>query len=1198
MPQQQERPAIWIDRGGTFTDCILRRPGTGELTVVKVLSSDEAPLVGIRKLLGLGDGEPIPACDVRMGTTVATNALLERRGVRCALLTTSGFADVLAIGDQTRSELFALEIHRPRQLYEAAVEVGARLGPGGEVLCGVDEEQVCTALERLRRRGIESLAVCLLNAHRNGALEREIGALARSMGFSHVALSHEVAARTGLLPRCSTSVLDAYLTPLLALYLSELQASLPGSTLRLMQSSGGLCAAASFRGQDALLSGPAGGVVALAEVAKQSGREEAIGFDMGGTSTDVARVEGAPGLIYERRVAGVDVVAPMVDLHTVAAGGGSLCRYRGGRFQVGPQSAGSNPGPLCYGHPEAEELTVTDLNLVLGRLQPDLFPFPLDCERPRRALEAVRRSLSADGIDRSLEEIAEGFLEVANANMVEAIAEVSVARGYDPARHALVVFGGAGGQHACRVASALRMKTIVFHPLASVLSAYGMGIAPVARHAASAVGSLPLGEPLLAELAPTFGELAARATRELLAEVGSGASPTVRYLVSLRYAGTETSITVAVDRAERLRQAFESEHESLFGYFRPGRPIECTQARVEAESSADLRCDVSAAVDAAGSERHASCRVYLDGAYRTLAVHSRRDLRAGERIQGPCLIVDATSVIVLERGYFIEPLAGGTLVATRAEDAAGPAPERELLPKRADPVELELMGNRFMSIAEQMGQVLARTALSTNIRDRKDFSCAIFDARGGLVANAPHIPVHLGAMSASVEAIVAKHPAPPPGSSFVVNDPTLGGSHLPDITVVTPVHGADGRLAFHVASRGHHADVGGITPGSMPAGSRCLQEEGVLFRGERIVSGGDFHEQEVRRLLLTGPHPARAPEDNLADLQAQLAANRRGTKLLRELCAQLGEGYVQSYMGFIQDNAEQAIVELLAALPTGERRFSDELDDGARIQVVLRISPQRLEMDFTGSSGEHPGNLNAPRAVVLAAILYVLRCLVRRTIPLNSGCFRRLALTIPSPSLLCPGPDRAVAAGNVETSQRIVDVLLGAFGAAAASQGTMNNLSFGDERVGYYETIAGGAGATASWPGASAVHTHMTNTRITDPEVLESRFPVRLRRFEVRRGSGGAGAQPGGDGVVRELEFLAPLSVSILSERRVTAPFGLCGGEPGARGANFHNERPLAGCATFDVAVGDRVRIETPGGGGYGAAAGGAVAGGASTRRV
>jgi 5-oxoprolinase (ATP-hydrolysing) len=1174
---------FWIDRGGTFTDCLGRDPASGRLRVAKLLSSDRAPLRAIRTLLGIGEAEPIPACDIRMGTTLATNALLERKGTRFALAITRGFRDLLAIGTQARPRIFDLEIRKPELLYREVLELDARADASGTVLARPEPARLRSELRLLRERGFSSLAVVVLHAYRAGELEREIGDAAREVGFTHVALSHEVAAEIGLLARGDTACVDAYLTPLLRDYVAGLREELPGSRLSIMQSSGGLTDASRFRGPHAILSGPAGGVVAYAHVAREMGERRAIGFDMGGTSTDVSRVDAnAAGefefeRVYETETAGVRVFAPMLAIHTVAAGGGSLCRYDGYRFSVGPESAGAAPGPLCYGRADARELTVTDVNFSLGRLVDDRFPFPLARAPVERALDALAARLRAQGVLRTREQIAAGFVEIANANMAEAIRQVSVARGYDVRDYALVVFGGAGGQHACALARRLGIRRVLLHPYAGVLSAYGMGLADVSWHGEADIGRLLLEPALAPALEPVFAQLEARG-RLALAEQGFAPEriTSVRRL-DLRYRGTESAQSLALGDATDLRARFDAAHARSFGYARAAHPVEAVVARVEVLAR---QPEVSVAGIAPGEGSAAvplrRARVFCDGTYAdNVPVFAREGLPAGTRLQGPALVLEATSTLVVDPGFELEIDAEGRIALV---DVAGEA-SRPRVGTEVDPVRLEIMNNLFQSIAEQMGSVLRRTALSTNIRERLDFSCAVFDREAGLVANAPHIPVHLGAMGESVRAVLAAHPDPRPGDVFVSNDPAAGGSHLPDITVVTPVHDAAGSLRFFTASRGHHSDVGGITPGSMPRSrTRSKKRAWCCARSHRAR----LDEAAVLGALAGARYPARNPRENLADLEAEIAANRAGARLLLEMVERYGHDVVLAYMGHVQDNAASKVADEIAKLPDGEHRFADALDDGTPICVTLRVRGDRMEIDFAGTGPEVEGNLNAPRAVTIAAVIYVLRALVGTDIPLNAGCLRPVTIHIPQRSVLSPGPDRAVCGGNVETSQRVVDVLLGALGKLAACQGTMNNLTFGNARFGYYETIGGGAGAGEGFDGASGVHTHMTNTRITDPEILESRFPVRLIEFSLRRGSGGAGRFRGGDGLVRELEFLEPMRVSILSERRTRAPFGLCGGAPGALGRNTHEGRDVGGKSSFEVAALERVRIETPGGGGFG----------------
>ncbi|HEY8427881.1 MAG TPA: hydantoinase B/oxoprolinase family protein, partial [Sandaracinaceae bacterium] len=1101
----EARWQFWIDRGGTFTDCIGRDPRDGSLRVVKVLSSDRAPIEGIRAILGLDPSAPIPPCEVRMGTTLATNALLERRGAPTVLVITHGFEDLPELGDQTRPDLFALAIDKPAPLAVRVIGVPARAAPDGTILARADDGFVDRLREALAA-GARSVAVCVMHATRAPELERELGELAVRAGAAHVSLSHEVDAEQGLLARADTTVADAYLTPLIADYVAALQRELPGSSIAIMQSSGALADADRFRGRNAVLSGPAGGAVALAHVARTVGAPRAIGFDMGGTSTDVCRFDGELERTYGSKIAGVRLRAPATAIHTVAAGGGSLCRYDGRRMSVGPESAGADPGPLCYGRPGASEPTLTDVAVALGRLLPDRFPFPLDVGAARAAFERM-----APAIGKSAAEVAAGFFEIAVENMAEAIRRITVARGHDARDYVLVVFGGAGGQHACAVARRLGIRRVVAHPLAGVLSALGMGVADVGWHGEADVGGAVLERGLLAGLGATFARLEA----EGRAQVGEPARATRR--LDLRYRGTETGITLEVtgEDDEALVRAFSARHEEQFGYARPGHPIVATTARVEVVRPAEVPRVTLGAAAPVGPERRV--RAWMgDRFHDDVLVVQRESLSAGARLAGPAIVLEATGALVLEPGWSLT-VRDDAIIELIDEGT----PDRPAVTVERDPVQLEVLANAFMSIAEQMGTVLQRTAVSTNIRERLDFSCAVFDRRGALVANAPHIPVHLGAMGETVRAVLAAHPRPEPGDVYVTNDPSAGGSHLPDVTVVSPVHDRDGTLRFFVACRGHHADIGGVTPGSMPPFSRTLEEEGVVFRAVRGVHRGALDREGLLAVLRSGPYPARKPEENLADLEAQIAANAKGARLLRELCDRYGTEVVAAYMEHVQADAAAKVEEAIEALPDGEHAFEDALDDGTPVRVRVTVRGRRMEIDFAGTGAELEGsNLNAPRAVTMAAVIYVLRALVGAPIPLNAGCLAPVRVRIPPRSLLDPSPGRAVAGGNVETSQRVVDVLLGALGVAAASQGTMNNVTFGDGTFGYYETLAGGAGALEGRDGACCVHTHMTNSRITDPEVLEDRFPVRLVRFERRRGSGGSGRWRGGDGVIREYELL------------------------------------------------------------------------------
>ncbi|MFK7898836.1 MAG: hydantoinase B/oxoprolinase family protein [Myxococcota bacterium] len=1258
---------FWIDRGGTFTDCLGVSP-SGMHFVTKVLSSDEAPILAIKRVLkDAGDATALSElrAKVRLGTTVATNALLERRGVATALLTPKGLSGVFDIGTQERPALFDLEIERPAPLQRFRLEVKGRRDAQGEIVEALDEAEARRVLGAAREDGAESLAIAWMHAYAEPTEERRLAEIAREMGFAHVVASSEMSRESGFLSRGETAIADAYLTPLLRGHLDALAAALPEAELRFMQSSGGLTDQARFRGPGALLSGPAGGVVATRAVAEAAGYSQAIGFDMGGTSTDVS-VVSSEGFdrVFESEVGGVRVKAPMLRIHTVAAGGGSLCRFDGFRLTVGPESAGSDPGPLCYagGHGRDSagggggraaapgELTVTDINLALGRVAPDRFPFALDASPVAHALDQMQASLAAAGFERTTEEIAAGFFEIANASMAQAITQVSVERGADPRAHVLVGFGGAGGQHVCAIAKRLGIQEILLHPYAGLLSAFGIGLASLSWDGERDGGGLLLsggvdggdvegGEPgreaegdLPSSVSTAWAELREEALGALAAEGLREEGIQLERSLDLGYAGTDTALAVAepADAAAggsasgtAWRAAFESEHRLRFGYVREGRAVEIKAIRLRALGEEDA--ETSGLPDATrqkGSSLADATRepgrptplrmtsAWFPEAERVEApVYAREDLVAGDRLEGPALILESTGTVVLDPGFGLTVDAGGVF-RLRAQAAAGAAQAANL--SEADPVRLEVLGNRFMSIAEQMGTVLRNTSVSTNIKERLDYSCAVFDGDGGLVANAPHIPVHLGAMADTVAALRARFEPFEDGDVLVTNDPFAGGSHLPDVTVVTPVflsavQGKEGpssegpaRPAFFVASRGHHADLGGKTPGSMPADSTHLREEGILIDAFPLVRGGVFDEARIRAVLSEGPHPARRPDDNVADLESKVAANRAGAQLLRALAAEVGPSVVQVTMRQLQVGAAEKVARELAKLSQGEHVFEDALDDGTSIRVKLRVEhasvaerstgalPARMDIDFDGSGPASSGNLNAPSAVVRAAVIYVLRSLVAERIPLNGGCLAPIALHIPQGSILDPPPGSAVVGGNVETSQRVVDVLLGALGRAAASQGTMNNVTFGDAEFGYYETIGGGAGATAQAEGASGVHTHMTNTRITDPEILEARFPVRLLEFGLRVGSGGGGERRGGDGIVRRYAFLRPVTVSLLTERRERAPFGLRGGEAGAVGRNrvLRNGRSepetLPGRVAVSLERGDQLWIETPGGGGFG----------------
>lgn len=1164
---------FFIDRGGTFTDCLALAPD-GSSRTVKVLSADDAPLRAMRKALGVDATAALPPCSVRMGTTIATNAVLERQGTKTVLVITRGFGDVLHIGTQARPELFALDIEKSEPLCQRVIETPMRGDHMGRVLCGEAGAGLVDQLRQARGDGFESVAIVVVYGNLVPHLELELRRLALVAGFEHVYMSHESANEQGLLKRAQTTVLDAYLGPTLRRYFSKLDDQLKGSELLVMQSSGTLAPPELIRGPQSLLSGPAGGVVACEALTRELGLASAIGFDMGGTSTDVCRV--APGDLpraHEMTINGVTASTATLDVHTVAAGGGSICTYDLGRLQVGPTSAGAVPGPACYGRATATALTLTDVNLLLGRLVDATFPFSLDRNAAGAQAQRLLGELSAQTTGYDLTTLLAGLLRIADYTMAEAIREVSVRRGFDVRQETLIVFGGAGGQHACSVARELGLNRIVFPAHSGILSACGMACAANALQLQADGGQLLLTRDSIHTLCERFGTL--RATHSAIV-AGEQTQQ-----VDLRYQGSEARVTLDfVADSAQLTATFHERHRAQFGYASPDRPIEIATLRVELilERGLDSRLWSSPSGESLERTPPSTIRMFTcDGWNDHVPVYLRERLDDTATLSGPACILDRTGCLLVEPGFVVN-LRQGHLVCTDTRVAPGPSLEPSSAPS-ADPVTLELMSQAFMSVARQMGSTLQRTASSTNIKERLDFSCAVFDRDASLIANAPHIPVHLGAMGETVRHVAKVH-APQPGDVFFSNDPSNGGSHLPDITVVTPVFNARGELRYWVANRGHHSDIGGITPGSMPAFSATLEEEGVLLSALTLVKNGRFRD-DLNSLLLAGPFPARNPAQNISDLEAQVAANHLGASALLGLESHFGPETVRGYMSHLQDYAATLTESLIQSLPATPLSFTDRLDDGPVLGVVLKREGRRLRITFDAPP-EDPGNANAPRAVTVAAVLYVLRCLLGTRLPLNAGCLRPILLEVPSPSLLAPGPLRAVCSGNVETSQRVVDVLLGALGAAAASQGTMNNVTFGDRTFGYYETIAGGAGAGPSFSGASGVHTHMTNTRITDPEIVEARYPVRIRRFSLRPNSGGAGSFPGGAGCIREYEFLASLSVTLVAERRRTAPFGLGGGLPGKPGAHYLNDAPLPGRCQVEVNPGDVLRVETPGGGGYG----------------
>ncbi|MFO1237366.1 MAG: hydantoinase B/oxoprolinase family protein [Alphaproteobacteria bacterium] len=1207
---------FWIDRGGTFTDVIARDP-SGALAAAKLLSEnpgryDDAAVEGIRRFLRLAPGAPIPAeriGAVKMGTTVATNALLERKGEPLVLVVTRGFADQLRIGYQNRPKLFVRRIDLPDMLYESVVEADERVTAEGEILASLDEASLRRDLAAARARGVTACAICFLHGYRYPAHEARAAAIAAEMGFAQVSVSHRVSPLQKFVSRGDTTVVDAYLSPVLARYVARVRSGLGAATpLHFMQSSGGLAGADRFQGKDAVLSGPAGGVVGAAESGRAAGFDKIIGFDMGGTSTDVCHFDGAYEREQETMVAGVRLRAPMMLIHTVAAGGGSILHYDGLRMRVGPDSAGADPGPRAYRRDGP--LTVTDANVMLGKLRPDFFPAIFGPgENEKLDAEAVRATFAAlaERIGRPPEEIAEGFVAIAVANMANAVKKISVARGYDVTAYALNCFGGAGGQHACLVADALGMETVLIHPFSGLLSAYGIGLARL-----RAVRQRAAGKTLAAALMPELERIAANLAAETRAEIEAQLTdshdrhpekPRIDTALSahIRYEGTDTTLEIPFGDLAAMQAAFAAAHTRRFGFGFEGRGLVVDSLQAEASGGGETLPRPSAAPAAAPLPAPAAmARIFMAGGWREAPVHRREALAPGHAVPGPALVIEANQTVVVEPGWRAAIAPGGEVILRKEASAAPPHPEEAATrPSRRthslsatgapDPVMLEIFNNLFMSIAEQMGLTLEKTAASVNIKERLDFSCALYDGDGALIANAPHMPVHLGSMGDSVAAVRAAHPDMRPGDAFALNAPYAGGTHLPDVTVVMPVFGEGETVPrFFCAARGHHADIGGIAPGSMPPFSASVEDEGVLLDAVQIVRAGRFDERGLRALLAAGPHPARNPDQNVADLKAQIAACAKGAAELHRMTGAYGLDVVKAYMGHVQDNAEAVVRQAIAALKPGS--FEVEMDGGAviRVRIDIDAATRSARIDFAGTSPQQANNFNAPASVAKAAVLYCFRCLADDDIPLNAGCLRPLDIAIPDGSMLKPRYPAAVVAGNVETSQAVTDAIFGAMGVLAASQGTMNNLTFGDARYQYYETICGGAGAGPDFDGQSAVHTHMTNSRLTDPEVLESRFPVLVESFAIRRGSGGAGAHKGGDGVVRRLRFRAPMTCSILSTRRETAPFGLAGGGDAARGRNSviradGRIEPLKGADQAEMAPGDAILIETPGGGGYGA---------------
>lgn len=1199
---QHPRWQFWIDRGGTFTDIVGRRPD-GSLVTHKLLSENpeqyrDAAVAGIRHLLGLATGEPITPerveC-VKMGTTVATNALLERKGEPTLLVTTRGFRDALRIAYQDRPRLFERHIVLPELLYTRVIEAQERIGADGAVVEPLDEAHLRERLWAAFDAGLRSVAIVFMHGYRYPAHEVAAAKLARELGFTQVSVSHEVSPLMKLVSRGDTTVVDAYLSPILRRYVEQVASEMPGVKLFFMQSSGGLTDAHAFQGKDAILSGPAGGIVGMvrtAQLAKHDlGGDRVIGFDMGGTSTDVSHFAGEFERAFETRVAGVRMRAPMMSIHTVAAGGGSILSFDGARFRAGPESAGANPGPACYrrGGP----LAVTDANVMVGKIQPKWFPkvFGPNADQAldrdivvAKFTELAQRIAQATGTPRSPEEVAEGFIDIAVGAMANAIKKISVARGYDVTRYTLQCFGGAGGQHACRVADALGMDRVFAHPLAGVLSAYGMGLADQSVMREAAV------ELRLADALPTVAQrldaLAAEAEGELRRQGVSGGEIRTHRRVHVRYEGTDSALVVPFGSATEIQSAFEAAYRQRFAFLMQERALVVEAVSVEAVGAGDAPAEAPQATLAPAAMPAAeTVQLFSGGRWWEAALVVREAAKPGLFIDGPAIIAEKNATTVVEPGWRARVTALDHLVLERVQ----PREARRAIGTTVDPVMLEVFNNLFMNIAEQMGLQLQNTAYSVNIKERLDFSCALFDAQGQLIANAPHMPVHLGSMSESIKTVIARNAGRmQPGDVYALNDPYHGGTHLPDVTVVTPVFDEAGReILFYVGSRGHHADIGGTTPGSMPPFSTRIEEEGVQLDNVKLVEAGRLPEAEMLALLSSGEYPSRNPQQNLADLKAQIAANEKGVQELRKVVAQFGLDVVQAYMRHVQDNAEESVRRVITKLKDGA--FTLPLDNGAQIAVAVRVNAaeRSAEIDFTGTSAQLENNFNAPTAVCMAAVLYVFRTLVGDDIPLNAGCLKPLKVIIPEGSMLNPRPPASVVAGNVETSTCITNALYGALGAMAAGQCTMNNFTFGNARHQYYETISGGSGAGPGFDGTSVVQTHMTNSRLTDPEVLEFRFPVRLESYAIRAGSGGKGKWSGGHGGTRRVRFLEAMTASILSNGRQHGAFGMAGGQPGQPGANRVERadgriETLGHIGSVEMNPGDVFVIETPGGGGYG----------------
>ncbi|OMH30318.1 hydantoinase B/oxoprolinase family protein [Motiliproteus sp. MSK22-1] len=1203
--QQQNRWQFWIDRGGTFTDVVARKPN-GELVSHKLLSENperyaDAAIQGIRDLLGVKSIEPIPSdkiASVKMGTTVATNALLERKGEPTLLLISRGFRDALRIGYQNRPKLFERHIILPELLYQQVEEIEERLSANGEIITPLNDSHARSVLQTAYNNGLRSVAIVLIHGYRFTQHEEKLASIAKQIGYSQVSTSHQVSPLMKLISRGDTTVVDAYLSPILRRYVDQVAAELGDVKLMFMQSNGGLVDAELFQGKDSILSGPAGGIVGAAQTSTTAGFDRIIGFDMGGTSTDVTHYCGEYERAFETQVAGVRMRAPMMQIHTVAAGGGSILSFDGSRYRVGPDSAGANPGPACYrrGGP----LTVTDCNVMLGKLDPDYFPhvFGADADQPldKQVVEDKFRDLAkkidtATGHQQSPEQVAEGFLRIAVENMANAIKEISTQRGYDVTQYALCCFGGAGGQHACQVADVLGMTQVLLHPLAGVLSAYGMGLADIRSLRQQAVEAL-FSESQLSELLPIFNTLEEKTRLEVIAQGISEAHIQVLYKAHLKYQGTDTPLIVDFQGYQDSCRAFNAAHQQRYGFIVEDKPLILEAISVEVVGrTRDSICEKSEHQPQQTTARKSPLTaigermLWSEQQWHNSPAYQRSDIRPGDRIDGPALIIEATGTNVIEAGWQAQCSIHNDLILERIISLQ----RQQAIGTQVDPVMLEVFNNLFMSIAEQMGSTLENTSYSVNVKERLDFSCALFDRQGHLVANAPHMPVHLGSMWQSIQSVMTKHlDTMRPHDVYVLNAPYNGGTHLPDITVITPVYNqTETDVLFYVASRGHHADIGGITPGSMPPGSQTVEEEGVLIDNIKLMDQGCFLEDDIRQLLSSGSYPARNPDQNIADLKAQIAANEKGVHELQRMINQFTLPVVEAYMQHVQDNAEESVRRVLDQLDDGDYYYPVEND--CVIQVSVRVDKTRRSacIDFTGSSEQQANNFNAPKAVCYAAVLYVFRTLVDEDIPMNQGCLKPLDIIIPEGSMLAPEYPAAVVAGNVETSQWITDALYGALGVLAGSQGTMNNFTFGNQQHQYYETIAGGSGAGNGFDGTSAVQTHMTNSRLTDPEVLEWRYPVVLEDFQIRHNSGGAGHWRGGDGTIRRIRFQEKMTAAILSSHRSVAPFGAQGGEPGQCGENWLERADgsrvrLSATDQVELDPNDCIVIATPGGGGYG----------------